>query len=163
MTYIKRLIRKFDQPLQQIQKRLAELVAVDFFNEKLKSRGTSLKGCHSLGQIDDAAPPVIGQYNSIHNDVFSIRCLYEKDNCVRLRDGTVVSVKNILDCGYEGLYIVGREDEAIKYLYEKSNNSGHYGMYIVEEGKVLKSWRLIMYGYSMLFFIILLLNKRITA
>ena len=98
MTYIKRLIRKYDQPLQQIQKRLVELAAVDFFNEKLKSRGTSLKGCHSLGPIDDAAPPVVGQYNSIHNDVFSIRCLSAKDNCVRLRDGTVVSVKNILDC-----------------------------------------------------------------
>ena len=116
MTVVKRQIRKYDKPIQQISKRSYEIRAADILNEEDENL-SPLGNLHSSGPLSNLPAEILQQYKSFTGNFFSIDCQKEKDNAVCLKDGTAVNVCNIVKCNDEQIFIIGREYTSGRNLY----------------------------------------------
>lgn len=94
MTYIKTLIRKPDKPLQQLVKRYAE---IEIFDLKATNRVNfhdhmRFTKSHKTGPLINGYN-IVSQFKIFQINSYSIHCNNQRNNCVLLENGNVVSVK----------------------------------------------------------------------
>ena len=116
MTVVKRQIRKYGKPVQQISKLSYEIRASDILNEEDENL-SPLGNPHCSGPLSNLPADILQQYKSFTGNLFSIECQKEKDNAVCLEDGTVVNVYNIVKCNDGQIFIIGREYTYGRNLY----------------------------------------------
>lgn len=122
MTTIKKMIRKCENPLQQIARRYKEIEEAKDKAYQEKNKGTNtnwiLKEYHCNGPSQHDVNSNIKQYKILKNSNFTINCNNSKDTCVILKDGTFVIVKNILEQADGTMLIVGEKLVPTENLYD---------------------------------------------
>jgi len=139
MQQIKKLIRKFEKPLEQIARRIQEIENNSKVETKKIEKNTLiLKNPHTLGPIFQ------GCYNQfetlIYNELeFTIN--NKGDRCCGLTSGEIIIIENI--CYSETHYdnvVIGKEFLEKENLYEKPCSSSILGIYKVFNVSTRKAW-----------------------
>ncbi|XP_071580030.1 uncharacterized protein [Temnothorax nylanderi] len=143
MTYIKTLIRKPDKPLQQLVKRYAEIEMlglkasnpVNFYDHM------RFKKSHKNGPVIDGYN-VASQFKMFLCNSYSIHCDNQRNNCVLLENGNVVSVLNLqlVECEDTTKLIIGKKLKHIKNLYLLPCESNTFNIQIVIEEDRVREW-----------------------
>ncbi|KAJ8677929.1 hypothetical protein QAD02_013716 [Eretmocerus hayati] len=128
---LKRLIRKGNQPLQQIIRRSAEIESL----QKEDSHSTSQLGVDLTNE--NAEEPLIRdlhgvtQYQQATLRSFKIKCDDERDNCLLIDDELIVQVDNIVKTVENEVFVIGRELEKKGELYDCPCSSTILNIHVV--------------------------------
>jgi len=141
MTYIKTLIRKPDKPLQQLVKRYAEIEMlglrasnhVNFYDHM------RFKKSHKTGPLIDGYN-IVSQFKILQNNSYSIHCTNQRNNCVLLENGNVVSVLNLVKSEDSTKLIIGKKLKHVKSLYLLPCESKTFNIQIVIEEDRIRVW-----------------------
>lgn len=115
MQYLKKLVRKSDKPLQQLNHRYAELKNILHIPGKKRKQRVireipEIRNVHTNGiLIDDCVNP---QYKEIVFNEYILRCNDQANSCCGLRQGNIVFVENIaFNVAVNEFVIIGKEYE----------------------------------------------------
>jgi len=134
---LKKLIRKGEKPLQQIDKRLHEL---NFCINRSEVRNKRfLEKDHKNGPLSHERD-YIEEYKILYLDLFYLNCDDNKNNCVILNDNTIVCVLNIAKSQDNNLYIIGKKLVPYRNLFLIPCESRHLGIVIVRQNRCIESW-----------------------
>lgn len=137
MSSIKKLIRKNDKPLQQLNRRYCELTALqktadECFDFKLKEE------YHDL--VNTSSDKNVKLFKVYECRKYVINCHNFKDRCVLLCNGSIFEIDEILVQEGE-TYCVGRAYKKIKNLYKQPCNSENLNIFIVCKDILLQKVR----------------------
>ena len=118
---IKKLIRKGEKPLQQIARRLSEYDSVKIVHNRYNVNDKKIKvvKVHYNGIIPDAIQNFQNQYKIISINSMNIKVYDDRNNCLMLKDGTVVIALNIL-MKNNVFYIVGKKCQILRNVFSLS-------------------------------------------
>lgn len=134
---LKKLIRKGDKPLQQIDRRLREL---NFSIDRSEDRNKRfLQKNHQNGPLNEERN-YKEQYKILNLDTFYLNCDDNKNNCVILKDNTVINVYNITYSQDNNLYIIGKKFIPDANLFDTPCQSQYLGIFIAKENRCIESW-----------------------
>lgn len=132
---MKKYVRKGQQPLQQVVKRLSEDLECNIFAKKLFKSNTepSYSGEHFNGPLISHNANTV-QYRKVKFTDFTLS-ISQPNSCCALLDGTIIKIKNIifstdLNCMVL-LYNPYRKKEP--YFKEPFSNSSFFGIFTVGE------------------------------
>lgn len=137
---LKKMIRKGDKPLQQIAKRLTEYESIRDLKYKYEINNKFyVEKLHYGGIVPDNS-----NYDSLYKVLKYDTCILhindDKNNCVMLKNGTIVNLLNIGQ-KHQDIFIIGKILEKTKDLYELPNIvSDVFGIKIVKERDNIKQW-----------------------
>ena len=135
---LKKLIRKGDKPLRQIAKRLHKLNFCinrsEICNKKFLFKN------HTDGPLNCVEHNYKEQYKILNLDLFYLNCDDNKNNCVILKDSTIVCILNICKNQNNKLYIIGKRLIPNRNLFTTPCESQHLGIIIVKQNGCIKSW-----------------------
>lgn len=134
---IKKLVRKGDKPLQQIAKRLYEFNFC--INESKVRHKIFLQKNHEDGPLDHERN-YKEEYKIMHLELFYLNCNDNKNNCVILKNNTIVCVLNIAKSENNNLYIIGKKLIPDTNLFITPCESQHLGIVIAKQNKHIESW-----------------------
>ncbi|XP_067204150.1 uncharacterized protein [Linepithema humile] len=134
---LKKLVRKGDKPLQQITKRLYELNVIS--QVEIRNKKFFLKKNHKDGPLD-CEHEYKEQYKILNLGSFHLKCDDKKNNCVLLKDNTVVCVYNIAKSKNNNIYIIGKKLIPDTSLFTIPCESQFLGIAIVKQNKCIESW-----------------------
>lgn len=121
MTVVKRQIRKYDQPVQQVSKRFHEIAAADILNTE-EMECSLLHDCHFNDPVIQLPAPIKHRYKEIKFNNFTINCYKIVDNNICLGESGAVEVHNIVECTNNDIFIARREYcAARKNVYENTD------------------------------------------
>lgn len=131
MQKLKRYVRKSNNPLPQIVKRISEINN----NENVNSTIVSLQGVtfgseHKLGPlVENCAHP---QYKKIQFQHFLLT-VFTKDNCCVLKDNSFVIIENIaFNIKENNMVIIGMKFKDVNNLYHKPCHSSLLNIHFVK-------------------------------
>lgn len=134
---LKKLVRKGDKPLQQIEKRLREF---NFSIDRSQVRNNIfLKTNHNNGPLTQERN-YKEQYKILYLDLFYLNYDDNKNNCVILKDNTIICVYNITKSQDNNLYIIGKKLIPDANLFNTSCESQHLGIVIAKQNRCIESW-----------------------
>lgn len=136
---IKRLIRKGNQHLQQIVKRLVELNKVTFLTRKrVRSLKTmSVRDQHHSGTVHTVT---LGkQYQTLLYGRFHFSIKYSRDSCAYLDDGSVIVIENVVVKNGK-VFVIGRSYIAKEDLYSHPIRSSKLYIYSAQKLSELQCW-----------------------
>ncbi|KAL7301123.1 hypothetical protein TKK_0006099 [Trichogramma kaykai] len=141
LRQIKKMLRKGDRPLSQLVRRTAE---IDFL--KVNGDVPNFDGKviftkeHAIGPIIRGVT-VIHQFSMAKFKNFKLNCGDDKNNCVQLRNGSIVLVKNFVTLNDDKKSFIGIELKTIGNVYEYPCTSNLLGTFEVkDENNQLKFW-----------------------
>ncbi|KAL7291168.1 hypothetical protein TKK_0015084 [Trichogramma kaykai] len=141
LRQIKKMLRKGDRPLSQLVRRTAE---IDFL--KVNGDVSNFDGKviftkeHAIGPIIRGVT-VIHQFSMAKFKNFKLNCGDDKNNCVQLRNGSIVLVKNFVTLNDDKKSFIGIELKTIGNVYEYPCASNLLGTFEVkDENNQLKFW-----------------------
>lgn len=123
MSAIKRLIRKPHQELQQLVRRSAELEAINSPDYKETHSIKLLQGAHSKGPLIERNVQAIKQFKKLTTNSYAINCRAEQDTCIRLKDGSIVQILNIVKYDDGQIFFVGKNLKRVDSLYKEPIDS----------------------------------------
>lgn len=132
--HLKKLIRKGDKPLQQIARRLYEF---NLSQSEVRNKFL-LKKNHKDGPLD-CEHEYKEQYKILNLDSFHLKC-DNKNNCVLLKDNTVVCVHNIAKSENNNIYIIRKKLILDTSLFTIPCESQLFGIAIVKQNRCIESW-----------------------
>lgn len=129
--------RKGDKSLQQIDKRLNEL---NFCINRSEVRNKKfLEKDHKDGPLSHERD-YIEEYKILHLGLFHFNCNDNKNDCVILKDNTIVCVLNIAKSQNNSLYIIGKKLIPDTNLFIIPCESQHLGIVIAYQNRCIESW-----------------------
>lgn len=145
MQVIKRMVRKQHQPLQQIINRKGEMSHLMKAQEQSGPNNFPIlkKGNFMEGNIPNNLKPSSGikHFKEIQLSNYNLK-VKEPDNCVCLKDGTILCAKNFIEWD-KTLYIVGEAFLTKSDFFEKPCKSSALGIYLIEKKfGSLQMWQL---------------------
>lgn len=140
MTYIKKLIRKPDKPLQQLAKRYTEIEVLDLedLNRNNFYGQMRLMKSHQMGPLIDGYN-FVSQFKKLYNNSYLINCDNERNNCVLFENGNIVSVLNLVKSEDNKTFIIGKKLKHVKNLYSLPCESKILNIQVVSEGRI-RTW-----------------------
>lgn len=135
---LKKLIRKGDKPLQQLYKRLKELNFC--INHSEVENKKLLEKDHKGGPLLNEERDYIEEYKILNLSSFRLNCDDHKNNCVILKDKTIVCVLNIAKSSDNNLYIIRRKLIPDTNLFLTPCESRHLGIVIAKQNRYIESW-----------------------
>lgn len=135
---LKRLIRKGDKPLQQIARRLHEFDHEITGKSKILYKNIFLK-CHHHGLLTDDRI-YVNEYKKMFTALFNIDCSDGKNDCVLLKDNTIVRILNLAESIDKKFYIIGEKLLPTENLYELPYSSSLLNITEVHKSNTLNSW-----------------------
>lgn len=96
MSFIKRLMRKPNQELQQLVRRSAEIEAVQSPDYKEVNPVNLLKMNHSKGPLIKRDVRVVKQFYKLTTSSYTINCKTERNNCILMKNRSIVLISNIV-------------------------------------------------------------------
>ena len=140
---LKKLLRKSEKPLQQLARRYGEIQRGSFSKTSPVLEKFCLKGSHRNGPlIHIFTNATVNQYKILQTRGFYINCDDMKNNCLMLKDGTIIRILNIFQTRTEEVCnIIGHKCKvADDNLYEKPCPSSFLKVFIVTNGTGLCHW-----------------------
>ena len=114
MTFIKKVLRKHDKPLQQLFNRFNEIADNNFsFVQHENMLPFSCKYLHNNGPVPENVDVEL-QYRMISNGNFIINCKTFANNCCLLKNGTYVVIVNIIQTKDKNILIIGKKLKYVK-------------------------------------------------
>ncbi|EZA53487.1 hypothetical protein X777_07370, partial [Ooceraea biroi] len=115
---LKRLLRKGETPLQQIARRLEEFDDQDLDDVSIKSiYSMQFEKCHYGNEFINLRK-YDAQYMVLRTPKYLINCMDNKNDCVLLKDGSVINVCSFATYNSTA-YVIGRKLEPEETLYDK--------------------------------------------
>ncbi|KYQ48594.1 hypothetical protein ALC60_12356 [Trachymyrmex zeteki] len=116
MSNIKKMLRKNEKPLQQLSRRYAEINKSNLFKTRKSSHEMNFKKLHSDGPVIDGYNFSV-QYKVLHSKTYTIHAKNSANNCVLLKNGTIVVVLNFAKLNDNRTVIIGRKLKVVGNLY----------------------------------------------
>ncbi|KYN12111.1 hypothetical protein ALC57_15725, partial [Trachymyrmex cornetzi] len=116
MSNIKKMLRKNEKPLQQLSNRYAEINKSNLFKKQKSSHEMNFKKLHSDGPVIDGYN-FSAQYKVLHNKTYTIHAKNSANNCVLLKNGTILVVLNFAKLNDSRTVIIGRKLKVVGNLY----------------------------------------------
>lgn len=145
LQHLKKYIRKGDKPLQQLKNRHHEIKSLSLQIDAPfeKCFVISEKSSHHGGPVPVGFCGL--QFKKINSAQFFISTDGDANNCVILKDGSIVIVRNIItsnSCAVEDVAIYGHYFHKINSLYEVPCASSEVGIYSASKlSHTLKMWK----------------------
>lgn len=143
MLFLKKLVRKGDQPLQQIvnriyeQKNTSSSMAKNNKNDKFPL----VKGEHARGPLIENVFG-IKQFENIYLKKFQLSSSSESNNCCMLKDKNIINIKNIISYN-DKVQIIGQKFRTLEDFYESPCKSSKLGIFLASNmGGPLELWEL---------------------
>lgn len=139
LQILKSFLRKSEKPLQQVIRRYTERRQnrYESMNNKLLHSfyKFELKARHATGLLADEIQDIVeSQYRKlILLGNYEIDCKSEANNCIMTKGGNLLSVKNIVKCTDDTIYIVGYQLRKTDSLYLRPFPSENLDIYAAEE------------------------------
>lgn len=145
MQTFKRMMRKPNQPLQQIIRRCAETEKNTRILRPLVSMVPEF--CPLIESVHADGPLIIGctdpQYKVITSVTMKLCAGSRADSCCGLSNGAIVSLRNIAYCPRRQIsVIIGNEFLKKENLFSVPCDSSNIGIFLVHELSDLKAWPL---------------------
>lgn len=138
MMFIKKLVRKGDQSLQQIVNRISERTSKCFKENKI-SNLPKLKTEHFRGPLIEVSSAT-KQFEKIHLKSFLLS-LNEANNCCALDDGSIVVIKNIILQNNNCTKIIGQEFSVLENFYMSPCESSKLNIFLASRlSTKMQSW-----------------------
>jgi hypothetical protein len=128
---LKKLLRKSNQALQQVIKRLMELFHIDEVSPKTcyDKRQYRFKLQHDSGPLLPNMIRSLKQYKELHFGPWYLSCKIP-NNCVYLKDSSVILIENIVS-NETGDFICGRRYRQLNNIYDYPIPSSSYEFFRV--------------------------------
>ena len=142
--YIKKLIRKGQQPLQQLMRRCAEIEIVENkIYENIDKKDLKLVQQHRQGPVMNEFINC-SQYKVIKFDTFKIYCPNNKDNCIQINNKLVVNALNFIKKGNGKIFVIGKQMRTIGSIYDIPIPSTCLGINVVDNNPTneYESWNI---------------------
>lgn len=148
MSVLKRLIRKTNQPLQQLTRRFAEIEIINnnkTFNiysnyTDFDNVGKHFEKSHCNGPITEDLI-CIQQYKIFRNNRYYINCDDPKNNCISFENGQTMSILNFNKSNDNKMYVIGKMFLPVKDLYVQPCSSTTLDISIMFEDSYLQTWQ----------------------
>ncbi|KAJ8683083.1 hypothetical protein QAD02_018875 [Eretmocerus hayati] len=139
---LKKLIRKGNQPLQQIMRRSDEIERLLKNDIHFSSEcDIDLVFQHTDGPLIQGSSRVT-QYKEARLRSFQIECQDKKENCLLIDGDTIVEASNIVQTAENGVYIIGHEMKKMGELYDCPCSSTLLNIHVINNSKgSLSYWR----------------------
>lgn len=135
---LKNLIRKGEKPLQQISRRLKEYNFNLIKNVEIYSN-IHLEKKHRDGPVTNDRH-YQNQYKILRHGNLYINCDNEANNCVILKDGSIITVLNFAK-SENVLYAIGKKLSVLGSFYEIPCKSEKFGIKLVDKtSSIITSW-----------------------
>lgn len=119
---IKKMLRKGETPLQQIARRIHEYSDANFNVKSLESTD-SLRLEKRYGIITTVNSKIYSaQFQILKTPLYSINCTDNTNDCIMLKDGTIINVHSFAMSGSQ-VIAIGRQLEFFQALYNKPFSS----------------------------------------
>ncbi|KYQ48397.1 hypothetical protein ALC60_12559 [Trachymyrmex zeteki] len=139
MTNIK-LLRKPDKPLQQLARRYAEIETLPLSVQSCRIQSNiNFRKPHNSGPLIDGYN-FTAQFKILENDLYSINCDNERNNCVLLNNGDVVLIFNLVQSNDNNKFIIGKKLRYLDNLYSSPCASSTFNIQIVKIQNQLQIW-----------------------
>lgn len=140
ISSLKNLIRKGEKPLQQICRRLEEYNYITSYMLKHEYHKQFTKK-HRDGPITNEHDYKndYKQYKVLRNGNLYINCDSENNDCVILKDGSIIAVSNFATTEKES-YVIGQQLDVVRNLHELPCTSELIGIKVVTINNCMKSW-----------------------
>lgn len=143
MTTNKKKLRKKNKPLQQLSRRYTEIKAAEKIKCSQTKEYVNLKQSHFAGPLMNNDMKITHQYKCLNYGPFSIDSDSIRNNCVLYKDGCISIVLNIVECGKNNIYLIGKKCIPQGDFYEIPCNSSEYNIHeIFESSNELFSWKI---------------------
>ncbi|OXU27547.1 hypothetical protein TSAR_004426 [Trichomalopsis sarcophagae] len=142
MCSLKKLVRKGEKPLQQITRRLTEYESIVDIRqqENVQKIEFCASKTHYNGNLAGNRK-YCSQYKILSNNIININVADTRNNCVMLKDNTIVNVVNIAKSN-GSLYLIGRRCVKQKGLFTLGKfHSGTVSVNLVIESTFLEDWK----------------------
>lgn len=135
------MIRKGNQPLQQIMRRCSELEFINFrkddkfdqFLTKQEHFGGPI--CSNVGNVT--------QYKILESRELKINCNDEKNSYLLIDNKYVIKTLNIIQCNNNEIFVIGKKFKIIGNIYNIPCLSSDLGINIVnDQASRIESWPL---------------------
>ncbi|XP_043476331.1 uncharacterized protein LOC122507597 [Leptopilina heterotoma] len=123
MSFIKRLIRKPNQELQQLVRRSAEIEAIQTPNYQEVNPVNILKMSHSKGLLLERDAGIVKQFHKLTTNSYTINCKTERDKCILLKNGIIALILNIVKYADGKTFFIGKKLRQIDSLYKNPMDS----------------------------------------
>ncbi|KYN00040.1 hypothetical protein ALC62_09202 [Cyphomyrmex costatus] len=140
MTNVKKLLRKPDKPLQQLARRYAEIETLPLSVQSCQIQSNiNFRKPHNSGPLIDGYN-FTAQFKILENDLYSIYCDNERNNCVLLNNGDVVLIFNLVQSNDNNKFIIGKKLRYLDNLYSSPCASSTFNIQIVKIEDQLQIW-----------------------
>lgn len=130
MTFIKKILRKHEKPLQQLMRRYSEIDNVDcFLSENNCNEEYICKYSHNNGPNGDHN--IQSQYLTVSTKNITISCKGSNNNCCILRTGEYILVLNIIQDESKNLFLIGKKLKYVKDVYAVPCKSSDLGIKVM--------------------------------
>lgn len=135
MIQIKKVLRKFEKPLQQLARRYGEqkITSAQSTNSSFLDILSLKKKHHDSPLLLNAGKIDQSQYKILKTNSFNLNCDDKRNNCFLLEDNSVIIALNIVQLENNDIYIIGRKCKILKGLYDQPRSSKLLDIYIIHD------------------------------
>lgn len=128
---IKQLVRKGDKPLQQIHRRLGEIFACKDYSAEKNIEPSQLKKNHFDGPLVPSLH-YQNQFQILCKNSLYLNVRDSRNNCVLLKDGSIVECLNFIETKNNSKHIVGKPFKIISNFYSAPFDSDKLNINVVK-------------------------------
>lgn len=134
---LKRLIRKGDQPLQQLVRRLGELDNIVSKHNRILKNAADFSKQHNGGPLTNNRK-YDNEFQIMHKNSIIFKS-DDKNDCVQVKDNSIIQILNFAE-SEKVFYIIGNKFKIIGNLYEYPYESKLFNIFIVKKTNEVNSW-----------------------
>lgn len=136
-----KLVRKGDRPLQQIHRKIVETKKFARLPKKKKMSDATLSGRREFGILPNCQGyKFLAQYRMMQKGNYIVNVDDCKNNCIILRDGTIVNVVNFATTDENTTIVIGQKLVTTRDLYSHPIASSNFCINVVKKTNNIHFW-----------------------